>query len=171
MNENDKSKQEKSRRRAVTWITLSVPSLVILCAVFYIVVSSVFTGGGTTGTKRDTSTNELRTYIESIEQRNIELIADNRRLTNELAESTNESRELGGIIGSALELAERSAVGFTELTRTLGNGSSELAVIIERQRTINTMVIRLQEENRQLVRSLRASDGLGRTNRTASSGE
>jgi cell division protein FtsB len=163
MNENDQSNQKMSWIKSNVWFIVGILVFGALC---------VLAGSNINRSSEGNSdTDKLRNRIESIQQRNTELIADNERLTRELAESTIESRELGGIIESALELAQRSANGFDELTNTLGSGSSELAVIIERQRTINTMVNRLQTENRQLIGTLNAITELGRADGSTAPGE
>jgi len=121
--------------------------------------------------KNTATTDGIENRLIAIQQRNEELIASNAQLVRELAESGRELGELRGVNESALELAERSARGFIELTDTLGSGGSDIAVLIQRQRAINSIVIRLKEENRQSIDTLRKGISASGRNGSASSRE
>jgi len=137
--------------------------LFIICGVLFGLLC-FFAGRAFPSKNGDPPTRELEDRLSAIQRRNAELIANNAQLIRELNESAREFGELREINESALGLAERSANGFVELTATLGNSGGDLAVLIQRQRAINSIVVRLQEENRQSINALREGNKLGGRN-------
>jgi len=154
---------EVTKNKRYVWLLVGIIIFTALCV--FAGIKIIFSRNG------NESAREIETRLNAIQRRNDELIASNAQLIKELNETTREFGELRRLNESALELAERSAYGFIELTDTLGSGGSDLAVIIQRQRAINAIVIRLKEENRQSVITLRKGNELGRRDGTASSGK